>query len=122
MATQSAIGWNNEGGLADISKQPRVEFVNYGRERVGGDGFTYEDGKRSCEFIYDYLEEAEYNSLCTAFGVPDGTASAKNTVSLPSNQARGATSYNCWIKQPRGTHDRGKWLNVSFLVYGMTEI
>jgi len=121
MASQIAAGWNNTAGLADISKQPRMEFVNYGRQRVAGDGFVYEDGKASCTLVYDFLTEAEMNTLSGEFGV-DSATSAKMTLRVESNLARAEQDYNVFIRKPNATHDRSLWVNVTFSVYGMDEI
>ena len=122
MANQVALGWNNAGSLADFTRDPRVEFINYGRERVAGDGFTYEDGKLSCDLMFDILSETQKAAIDTALGVSASVASAKITLAVEDNDDRAATNYNAFSSRMRGRHDRGYWVNCVYPIYGMVEI
>lgn len=114
MSYEIAAGWDNEAGLVEIAKQPRLVTMTPGRRQTAGDGLIYEDGFMTAALEYGFLTPAEYDALLTAFGL-SSAASAKVTIALPQNEDRTFAHYNAIIIRPEAPRfERGLWLDVSF--------
>lgn len=114
MSYEIAAGWDNEAGLVEISKQPRLITMAAGRRQTAGDGLIYEDGFLTASLEYGFLTPAEYDTLLGEFGL-SSAASAKVTIALPQNEDRVFTNYNAIIIRPEAPRfERGLWLDVSF--------
>ncbi len=125
MPYQIAIAWDNAGGLADMTKQPRTRGLSPGRRQQAGDRLIKEDGTLSTILEYGFLTIVEYTALQSEFGLTS-VASAKVTIRLPRNLDRAFTNYNGVIEDisPPSTasFDRGLWINARFRVTGLETI
>lgn len=125
MTYQKAAGYNNAGGLTDISIQPASPGLTAGRRQVAGNRQEIEDGRYTSELVYGYLTKSQYNSLLTEFGLTTN-ASAEITIRMPRNSDREFANYNAVIVRPDIGKDAefrlGKYLNVRFRLRGIQAI
>lgn len=119
MTYQIADGYNNAGGLADISIQPATNGLRAGRRIVAGNGQVIEDGFYTTELVYGYLTATQYTTLLSEFGL-SGVVANEVTIRLPQNDGRAFANYNAIIIKPdmpsEARFERSKYLNIRFIV------
>ncbi len=125
MPYQIAIAWDNAGGLADMSKQPRTRGLSPGRRQQAGDRLIKEDGFLRTVLEYGFMTPTEYSTAQSEAGLTSA-ASAKVTIRLPRNLDRAFTNYNAVIEDisppSTATFDRGLWISVRFSVTSIETI
>lgn len=117
MTYQVSDGWDNEGGLTELSIQPRCEGLRKGRRRIAGDQLTYDDGDLIGELVFDYMTKEQKAAIDSELGV-DSESSNKITITLPFGASRTFNNYNAIVEAPDETvnarFERTRWLQIRY--------
>ncbi len=121
-----AAGFNNTSGYGTLDPQPKMLGMRVGRRVQTGDENFYDDGFKNCELKFGFLRKTQFTSLCSAFGVADGTPSAKVTLRLPRNVGRAFADHNAVVVMPdlpdEANYDRLSYQDITFRVVNIREI
>lgn len=121
-----ATGHNNTGGYGTLTPQPKMLGMRVGRRVQTGDENFYDDGYKNCELKWGYLTKAQFTTLCTAFGVGDGTPGALVTIRLPRNVGRAFADHNATVVMPdlpdEASYDMTVYQDIRFRVVNIREI
>ncbi len=134
MAIQVALGYNNTGGLQDLTPEPRMEGIQQLRPLVPGNGLLRYDGKQRCDLIWGfalisslsaYWDDFVFNSILNQLGL--GSAdSAEITIALPDNRTRTNANWNGIAVLPdlpaNGRWDRRRLLDLKITIQGLVAI
>ena len=100
MSYQVALGFNNVGGLADLTIQPKCLGLQEARRLTNGNKKVIGDGGYITQLAYAGLRLDDWLVVLTQFGLESGLLSNEITISLPDNLTRAFANYNAVIELP----------------------
>jgi hypothetical protein len=121
MTYQFAIGWDNEGSLADIPQQPKTDGITYPEYRDCGDGSIQPNGKPRTTLIYDEgMRKSVKNELFTFLGfVSDSVFVVEGTARLLNHDRLTFANYNVKLICKHGVDTKflhGLWRSIEIKV------
>lgn len=85
-----ADGFNNEGGLDDLTPQPATPGGIQTADRIwSADRMSYPDGDKFVELVFTFMEPQEKTDMDVTLGVNEDVTSNEITIRLRLNAASG---------------------------------
>lgn len=102
MPYQVADGYNNAGGLATLSLQPKSEPMQPGIIRTNGEGVVIEDGKPTQTWRFSFITYSDYETVMTELGLLTAR-SGKKTIRSRQNSDGEFANYNAILTRRDGS-------------------